>query len=68
MIDNFGGIEDAIKYFQNKTEKYEVKYYGKELSPGAEIIPKKTIKNHDVSRERFKVFSLSRTNMLHMKY
>ena len=57
LIDELGGIEDAIKYASKmaELEKYEVKYYGKELSP-EEIILKKIIENSDVSRERSKVF------------
>jgi len=52
LIDEIGGIDDAITYAANmvELEDYQVKYYGGELSP-EEMILKKLLENFDVSIE-----------------
>ena len=52
LIDEIGGIDDAITYAVNMTqlEDYQVKYYGEELS-SKEIILKKFLENFDASLE-----------------
>ena len=49
LIDEIGGIDDAITYAANKAEleDYQIKYYAEELSPEERIF-KKLIKNSDV--------------------
>ena len=56
LIDEIGGIDDAITYAANmvELEDYQVKYYGGELSP-EEMILKKLFENSDVSLEEPKV-------------
>ena len=56
LIDEIGGIDDAITYAANmaELEDYQVKYYGEELSP-EEMILKKLLENSDVSLEEPKV-------------
>ena len=56
MIDEIGGIDDAITYAANmaELEDYQVEYYGEELSP-EEMILKKLLENFDVSLEEPKV-------------
>ena len=58
LIDEIGGIDDAITYAANLTEleDYQVEYYGQELSP-EELIIRELLKNFDVSIEEPKVFS-----------
>ena len=47
LIDEIGGIDDAITYAANmaELEEYQVKYYGEELSP-EKILLKKILKNY----------------------
>ena len=56
LIDEIGGIDDAITYAANMAElkDYQVEYYGEELSP-EEMILKKLLENFDVSLEEPKV-------------
>ena len=56
LIDDIGGIDDAISYAANtaKLEDYKVNYYGEEISP-KEMIFKKLLENSDSSPERPKV-------------
>ena len=56
LIDEIGGIDDAITYAANmvELEDYQVKYYGGELSP-EEMILKKLFENSDMSLEEPKV-------------
>ena len=56
LIDEIGGIDDAITYAANmaELEDYQVEYYGEELSP-VEMILKKLLENFDVSLEEPKV-------------
>ena len=56
LIDEIGGIDDAITYAANmaELEDYQVEYYGEELSP-EEMILKKLLENFDVSLEEPKV-------------
>ena len=56
LIDEIGGIDDAITYAANmaELEGYKVKYYGKELSP-EEMIIKRLIENSDSSPDKPKV-------------
>jgi len=58
LIDEIGGIDDAIAYAANLTEleDYQVEYYGQELSP-EELIIRELLENFDVSIEEPKVFS-----------
>ena len=56
LIDEIGGIDDAITYAANmaELEDYQVEYYGEELSP-EEMILKKLLENFDVSLREPKV-------------
>ena len=58
LIDEIGGIDDAIAYAANLTEleDYQVEYYGQELSP-EELIIRELLENFDVSIKEPKVFS-----------
>ena len=57
LVDEIGGIDDAIAYAVNLTEleDYQVEYYGQELSP-EELILRELLENFDVSHERTKGF------------
>ena len=58
LVDEIGGIDDAIAYAANKAEleDYQVEYYGEELSP-EELILKELLENFDVSLGEPKVLS-----------
>ena len=58
LVDEIGGIDDAITYAVNLTEleDYQVEYYGQELSP-EELIIRELLENFDVSIKEPKVFS-----------
>ena len=58
LVDEIGGIDDAITYAASiaKLDEYQVKYYGEELS-NAEVIIKELLENSDVSLGEHKVFS-----------
>jgi protease-4 len=58
LVDEIGGIDDAIAYAVNLTEleDYQVEYYGQELSP-EELILRELLKNFDVSIKEPKIFS-----------
>ena len=58
LVDEIGGIDDAIAYAANLTEleDYQVEYYGQELSP-EELIIKELLENFDVSLGEPKVLS-----------
>ncbi len=58
LIDEIGGIDDAIVHAANiaKLEEYKVEYYGEELS-NAEVILKELLENSDVSFGEHKVLS-----------
>ena len=58
LIDEIGGIDDAITYAANmaELEDYQVEYYGQELSP-EELILKELLENFDVSLGEPKVLS-----------
>ena len=58
LVDEIGGIDDAIAYAVNLTEleDYQVEYYGQELSP-EELIIKELLENFDVSLGEPKVLS-----------
>ena len=58
LIDEIGGIDDAIAYAVNmaELEDYQVEYYGQELSP-EELIIKELLENFDVSLGEPKVLS-----------
>ena len=58
MVDEIGGIDDAITYAANmaELEDYQVEYYGEELSP-EELIIKELLENFDVSLGEPKVLS-----------
>ena len=58
LVDEIGGIDDAIAYAVNLTEleDYQVEYYGQELSP-EELILRELLENFDVSIKEPKVFS-----------
>ena len=58
LIDEIGGIDDAITYAARiaKLEEYQVEYYGEELS-NAEVILKELLENSDVSFGEHKVLS-----------
>jgi len=58
LVDEIGGIDDAIAYAANmaELEDYQVEYYGEELSP-EELILKELLKNFDVSLGEPKVLS-----------
>ena len=58
LVDEIGGIDDAIAYAANKAEleDYQVEYYGEELSP-EELILKELLENFDVSLGEPKILS-----------
>ena len=58
LVDEIGGIDDAISYAANmaELEDYKVEYYGDELSP-EELILKELLENFDVSLGEPKVLS-----------
>ena len=58
LVDEIGGIDDAITYAVNLTEleDYQVEYYGQELSP-EELILRELLENFDVSIKEPKVLS-----------
>ena len=58
LVDEIGGINDAITYAANmaELEDYQVEYYGQELSP-EELIIKELLENFDVSISEPKVLS-----------
>ena len=58
LVDEIGGIDDAISYAANmaELEDYQVEYYGEEISPG-EMIFKELLENFDVSLGEPKVMS-----------
>ena len=58
LVDEIGGIDDAIAYAANmaELEDYQVEYYGKKLSP-EELIIKELLENFDVSLGEPKVMS-----------
>ena len=58
LVDEIGGIDDAITYAANmaELEDYQVEYYGQELSP-EELILKELLENFDVSLGEPKVLS-----------
>ena len=58
LVDEIGGIDDAITYAANiaELEDYQVEYYSEEVSPG-ETIFKELLENFDVSLGEPKVLS-----------
>jgi protease-4 len=58
LVDEIGGIDDAIAYAADKAEleDYQVEYYGQELSP-EELILRELLENFDVSLGEPKVLS-----------
>ncbi|MDB4120464.1 signal peptide peptidase SppA [Gammaproteobacteria bacterium] len=58
LVDEIGGIDDAIAYAVNLTEleDYQVEYYGQDLSP-EELIIRELLENFDVSVKEPKVFT-----------
>ena len=58
LVDEIGGINDAITYAANmaELEDYQVEYYGQELSP-EELIIKELLENFDISIVEPKVLS-----------
>ena len=58
LVDEIGGIDDAIAYAVNLTEleDYQVEYYAQELSP-EELILRELLENFDVSLGEPKVLS-----------
>ena len=58
LIDEIGGIDDAIAYAAslNELEDFKVEYYGQQLSP-EELILRELLENFDVSIKEPKVFS-----------
>ena len=58
LVDDIGGIDDAIIYAVNmaELEDYQVEYYGEELSP-EDMILKELVENFDVSLGEPKVLS-----------
>ncbi len=58
LVDEIGGIDDAISYAANmaELEDYQVEYYGEELSP-EELILRELLENFDVSLGEPKVLS-----------
>jgi len=58
LVDEIGGIDDAITYAANmaELEDYQVEYYGQELSP-EELILRELLENFDVSLGEPKVLS-----------
>ena len=58
LVDEIGGIDDAIAYAANmaELEDYQVEYYGQKLSP-EELLIKELLENFDVSLGEPKVLS-----------
>ena len=58
LVDEIGGIDDAIAYVANLTEldDYQVEYYGQELSP-EELFIKELLENFEISFKEPKIFS-----------
>ena len=58
LVDEIGGIDDAIAYAAEMTEleDYQVEYYGQKLSP-EELIIKELLENFDISIAEPKVLS-----------
>ena len=58
LVDKIGGVNDAINYAANlaELEDYQVKYYGKKLSP-EELILRELLENLDVSFNQSKVLT-----------
>ena len=58
LVDEIGGIDDAITYAANMAEldNYQVEYYGQELSP-EEMFIRELVENFDVSIGEPKVLS-----------
>jgi len=58
LVDEIGGIDDAIAYAANmaELEDYQVEYYGQKLSP-EELIIKELLENFDVSVSEPKAMS-----------
>ena len=58
LIDEIGGIDDAIAYAVSlsELEDFKVEYYGQQLSP-EELILRELLENFDVSIKEPKVFS-----------
>ena len=58
LIDEIGGIDDAIAYAVSlsELENFKVEYYGQQLSP-EELILRELLENFDVSIKEPKVFS-----------
>ena len=58
LIDEIGGIDDAITYAAslNELEDFKIEYYGQQLSP-EELILRELLENFDVSVKEPKVFS-----------
>jgi len=58
LVDEIGGIDDAVAYAANLTEldDYQVEYYGQELSP-EELFIKELLENFDISFKEPKIFS-----------
>jgi len=58
LVDEIGGIDDAITYAANMAEldNYQVEYYGQELSP-EEMFIKELVESFDVSIGEPKVLS-----------
>ena len=58
LVDEIGGIDDAIAYAANmaELEDYQVEYYGQKLSP-EELIIKELLENFDVSVGKPKAMS-----------
>ena len=58
LIDEIGGIDDAIAYAAslNELEDFKVEYYGQQLSP-EELILRELLENFDLSIKEPKVFS-----------
>ena len=59
LIDEIGGIDDAIAYAASlsELEDFKVEYYGQQLSP-EELILRELLENFDVSIKEPKVFSV----------
>ena len=58
LVDEIGGIDDAVAYAANLTEldDYQVEYYGQELSP-EELFIKELLENFEISFKEPKIFS-----------
>ena len=58
LVDEIGGIDDAIAYAAKmaELEDYQVEYYGQKLSP-EELIIKELLENFDISITETKVLS-----------